>query len=521
MTVPPTHRYLPPGQHVLPPASTLTLPGTATIATSPIRTTTEELHALLPLSKHAQKYCEVYQKACHRLFPVDIGLPHVEEVLYQYIRGSIRESLFQHLEARNLNQFRADLVRVALLCASIASGIHASDTEEPSRRILLRQYTTQTMQLLRIADVMSYPVLAAYPVLLIIARLVQDELEPLLSWSLLGSVRRMMQLYSVTNSWTLPYAEEAKTLSTPDDLLRMRHRQESFLSLMLGQVHQLDKVDYPDTRSWSNASYLDCLDAYAAMATYCGTEEIRREDMLAQHMTAMKALGQLDRIALPHLADKQKCRNIHELLEYCTLRIHEKLVHLQYCQIAMSACRHISGHEQDYFSAVERCASIARECIEAYLDMIASTTVPLRSWILTAAVLRATLVLGVLMTEVDPSSTKIDIVGDRDRMRRLLAVFTSPSDEAQPDRARWMRRYPDIFQRVEEMIEASTKHSDERSLASNGVHDQAEPSDFLLRLTREQKDDIIMPTRMVREYFSQPSCDEPSIMASQQVMLGI
>lgn len=290
---------------------------------------------------------------------------------------------------------------------------------------------------------------------------------------------------------------------------------------MLGQVHQLDKVEYPDTRSWSNASYLDCLDAYAAMATYCGTEDINREDMLEQHMTAMKALGQLDRIALPYLADKQKCRNIHELSEYCTLRIHERLVHLQYCQIAMSACRHIPGHEQDYFDAVERCAVIARECIEAYLDMIASTSAPLRNWILTAAVLRAGLVLGVLMVEVDPSSTKVDVAGDRDRMRRLLAVFTNQSDEAQSDRARWMRRYPDVFQRLEEMNEAPSKHPDERSLAVNGVHDQTEPSDFLLRMTREQKDDVIMPTRMVRVYFSQPSCDEPSIMASQQVMLGI
>lgn len=464
---------------------------------------------MCPPVKHVTKYCEIYHNTPHELYPVDIGIPHVQELSFQYIHGSMVDRLISFLETRNVESFREEAMRLALLCASVAAGIQISDMEEPSRKALLRQYAGQAMKLLRMADAQATASIAAYPVLLIVARIVQDELEPILSWSLLGSIKRMAHLYAMTAPWTDRYPEDKRHLRDAANLLKVRQRQESFLALMLGQSQELERGHFPDTRAWSNATYLECLDVFAAVAAFCGSEDISREELLVQHADAMQAIQPLERYAQPHLADKAKCRNVRELTEYCILRIHERLINLHYCQIIMAACRRISNHQDEYFRTSEICQSKARECVDTYLDMLAFSIIPLRNWILTATVLRAALILGVLLAESNHNIAAA--APDRERLTKLIAAFTAVHDETQPDRSRWLRRYPAIFRRLQEMCDLSAKPSDGRLIAANGASDSAEPVTALQWMSRDDKDDIMMPSRMVRAYFAIPSPEDPSL----------
>lgn len=503
-------------------APQLPLPGPSALAPLPLKTPTDELRALLPPVKHVTKYCEVYHNTCHNLYPVDIGIPHMEELSFQYIHQSLGDRLVSHLETRNVEAFKYDATRVALLCAGVAAGIQVSDLDESSRRPLLRQYVATTMKLLRMADAQANSSIAAYPALLIVSRVVQDELEPVLSYTLLGSLQRMAQMYALTAIFTDRYPDDTRHLRTPDNLMRVRYRQEAFLALILGQSHLLDKPPFPDIRGWTNATYLQCLDVLASIITYCGTENIDREDSLVHHADVMQSIQPLERWALPHLADKANCRNVHELTEFCTLRIHECLVNIHYSQIIMAACRRLPGHEDEYFKTGHVCRTKARGCVDAYLEMLAFSITPLRSWILTIAALRSALILGVLLAELPQGVA--ETVPDRDRLTRLLQAFTNIHDEGQADRSRWLRRYRALFDRLHDMVDRLSQ-SDSRSLTTNGtMSNSPEQSSALRYMSRDDRDNIMMPQRMVQHYLAAPSSEEPivgSILLSQQNLLEI
>jgi len=497
--------------HAAGPAPHLSLPGPSVIATTPpiLKASIEDIRALCPLVKHVSKYCDQFHLTTHALYPVDIGIPHVRELSFQYIHGSMIDHLIAYIETRNIEHIKEEITRLALLCASVAAGIQVSDMEEPSRKTLLRQYAGQAMKLLRMADAQTTASLAAYPVLLIVSRIIQDELEPILSWSLLGSVKRMAQMYAMTSPWTDRYPHEKRHLRDAVNLLKVRQRQESFLALMLGQSQELERGRLPNTRAWSNASYLDCLDVFAAVAAYCGSEDISHEELLVEHADAMQELQPLERYAQPHLADRTKCQDVPELTQYCVLRIHECLINLHYCQIIMAACRRISNHQDEYFRTSEICQSKARECVDTYLDMLAFSIIPLRNWILTASALRAALILGVLLAESNHNVAAA--TPDRQRLQKLIAAFTTVHDETQADRSRWVRRYPAVFRRLQEMCELSAKPSGGRSMAMNGASESSDHATALHWMSRDDKDDIMMPSRMVRAYFAIPSPEDLSL----------
>lgn len=508
-------------QSHLPPGSQLPLPGPSSIVSPPARTPLDELRALLPPAKHVTKYCDIYHNTFQTLHPVDIGIPHMEGLSFQYIHNNMADRMLSSLEAKDITGFREDVVRIALLCAGIAAGIQISDLEDANRKSLLRQYVAQTMKLLRFADTQATCPIAAYPVSLIIAQVVQDELEPILAWSLLGCNRRLAQMYSTIGCLSDRYPEESRHLRSEENLQRVRQRQESFLAIVLGQNQHLDRTPFPDTRTWNNATYLQCLDVFAAVAAYCGSETINREEDLAQHAEAMRAILPVDKFAQPHLADKSNCRNVHELLEFCTLRIHERLVNIHYCQIIMAACRRLPGHEGEYFTTGEICQAKARECVETYLDMLSFSIIPLRSWILTVTALRAAMILGASLAEGDLSVA--DIAPDRDRLNRLVNAFTNIHDETHADRSRWYRRYRLIFDRLQQMCDLAGKPNNWSPAATNGATDPITDKGTALKwMTRDERDDIMMPTRMLRTYLAAPSSDEysfgPSLMSHQTLL---
>lgn len=447
----------------------------------------------------------------------------MQELSFQYIHNSMTDRMFSCLEAKDVAGFREEVVRIALLCAGIAAGIQISDLEDSSRKSLLRQYVAQTMKLLRIADAQATCPIAAYPVGLIVSQVVQDELEPILAWSMLGSFKRLAHLYSTVGLLVERYPEDTRHLRSMENLQRVRQRQESFLAVILGQNQQLDRPPFPDTRTWSNATYLQCLDVLAAVAVYCGSESINREEDLDQHVEAMRAILPIEKFAQSHLADKANCRNVHELLEHCTLRIHERLVNIHYCQIIMAACRRLPHHEEEYFRTGETCQAKARECVDTYLDMLAFSIIPLRSWILTVAALRAAMILGASLAETDLSVA--DTAPDRERLNRLVNAFTNIHDETHADRTRWYRRYRLIFDRLQQMCELAGKHSDGRPAVANGATESASEKGTALRwMTRDERDDIMMPTRMLRSYFAFPSSEDYSFgstLMSHQTLLEI
>lgn len=506
--------------------------GIRSFTSSGERINPDEIKPLLPQVKHVTKFCEIYHNASHIHSPLDIGLPLVQELSLNYIHGAMGELLFRHLEIGAMDHFKTELLNVALLCATIAAGVQISDIDEASRRGLLRQYVTQTMQLLRIADVLAFPQIAAYPVLLVVSKVIQDELEPILSWSLLGSVRRLAQTYAIVCSWPDPYDEATRHLRDVENLRNLRQRQEAFLAIIMGQTHNLDRGVFPNTHlpAWANATQVMCMDGLAAIASLCASEHIDRDDQLLQLAEVLRSIQPIEKYALPHLADRAKCRSLQEVTEHSSLRIHERLVNLHYCQVIMAACRRLPGHEEEYFRTGETCQLTARECIDTYLSMLTVNHLLLRSWILTVAALRSALVLGVMLAEANVSPAVAE--PDRDQLQKLLEAFNPAGhEEGREDRTKWIRRYPEAFRRLQEMCDALGKHPDGRSATAgtNGVSASIpspvqEAGTALKWMSREAKDDVMMPSRMFKTYFASPVADEAAGLGgvvSQQLVFGI
>lgn len=496
----------------------LPLPGPSSLVASSPESPLDELKALLPPVKHVTKFCELYHNAYHGLYPVDIGLPHVEQLLLQYIHQSLGDRVVALFETGRSEEFREAAVKIAVLNAGISAGIQVSDVEEPARQAMLQQYVSNTMRLLRLTDASSTPSIAALPALLLVARVVQDELEPILSYVLLGSVQRMTQMHTITAVFT----DTSKQAASPEALLRVRLRQEAFLALHLGQSYLLERPSLPDVRGWANVGYLQCLDFLANIAAYCSNENIDRNDSLQNHIEAVQIIASMQHWAIPHLADKTNCRNVHELTEHCTLRIHESLVYIHYCQIIMAACRRLPGHEEEYFKTGDACKNKARECIDTYLEMLQLSVSPLRSWILTLTALRAALVLGVLLAEVAQSVA--EAAPDKDRLTRLFHTFMSTPDEAHADRSRWTRRYRVLFERLRDMSEMLGQ-PEHRAFTMNGsATSPTEPGTAIRQMSRDDRDNIMMPQRMVQHYLALPVKEESgfaSLMQSRQNIFDI
>jgi len=188
----------------------------------------------------------------------------------------------------------------------------------------------------------------------------------------------------------------------------------------------------------------------------------------------------------------------------------------------MAACRRLPGHEDEYFKTGAICQQKARECVDTYLDMLSFSIIPLRSWLLTAATLRAALILGVLLAE--KNHTVADATPERERLSQLLRAFTSVHDETHVDRSRWFTRYRMVFDRLREMCEQLAQADGPPTAANGAAPVPVELGTMLQRMTRDEKDEIMMPQRMVRRYFANPIIDESLhgfLLLSQQVVLGI
>ena len=306
-------------------------PGPSALAANTLKGPSDELRSLLPPVKHVIKYCDLYQKTCQVLYPVDVGLPHVEELVFQYIHRSLGDRLLSFFETKNIPAMRTELINVALLCAGIAAGIQISDVEDGERRMLVKQYVSASLKLLRFADAQNDGVLAAYPIMLILARVIQDEQDPLLAFTMFGTAARNVSLSSISNVVPEALNEDSTRLRSPDNIMIVRRRQESFLAVLLGQTRQLDRPSFPNLRNQAEATYLDGIDFFAAVAAFCENEHIGREDVLIQHFEAMQAIQPFPYSAQQHLSDKSLCRNQHELLQHCVLQIYSSLVQMHFC----------------------------------------------------------------------------------------------------------------------------------------------------------------------------------------------
>lgn len=455
----------------------------------------DRISPLLPPQKHLLRFFDIYRTLCNPLYPVISDFDEFEAAVVNYIDDAASYRLRAELEGLKGAAFELRLSWLALLSATIATGIQYSDVKPAERRVLIEGFIKSTMQLLSYANYILCPNESSIMALLLVTRILQNDFQPEAAWSIIGMVTRMAESIGLQ---TPNYSVNVDIRTRESDTSRRRKLwwavlwQESQLTMCFGRPASLDAKDPPSPSTSpgsSNLTYIDCMYSlcqYAVSAQHehacCSTPPDR--STFSRSIDAIAAVRIIHEQALPRLSDKQKCRSIQERIEYFAFRIHQGFVVSFLSRLLMKSGLRLDQHQWD--SLLQICRSSAIDCLQAYLDMQSFSVVPMRSWTLTFTALSSALLLG----SVGNASTD-----DEDTVRhlqhKLLNLLRAGEDE-DPDLTRmlsWWGRYKSAVAMLNDMSEQPSK----------------ELSATDTEIARER---FLDPQRLWQEFFSTTSMNE-------------
>ena len=104
----------------------------------------DRISPLLPPQKHLLRFFEIYRTLCNPLYPVISDFDEFEAAVVNYIDNAASYRLRAELEELKGAAFEQRLSWLALLSATIATGIQYSDVKPGERRVLIEGFSKST-----------------------------------------------------------------------------------------------------------------------------------------------------------------------------------------------------------------------------------------------------------------------------------------------------------------------------------------------------------------------------------------
>lgn len=451
------------------------------------------------------RFFDVYKVICHPVYPVITDIEDFEAAVCQYVEDSNAGRLSFQLNSLTGRRLASLQSWFALLTATIATGVQYSDLQLTDRDSFVTRHIRNTMELLRLADYMGRPDENSIGAMLLLARIMENDLMPEAAWSSLGMTGRMAELAGLHHEPNLDGESEMKTR----EVTNLRHRrlwwsylwQESALALCLGRGSTVGKLkDEPPISTAANLSYNECMLLLCKLALQARADESVERSNLNTEIDALASARHLHERALPRLADRQNCRTIQDRIEYYSLRISQGFVVSCMSQTLMKASSRL-GWEQQRKHLESMCKEGAFDCLQAFVDMQSFSVVPLRTWMFIFSALSSALVLAAL--DADKSKSQ-------DLQRQLLSSLAERDREQElAHRPGWYASYPKVMRLLHDVSE---------SRQTNGrQHDEkesADPSDLPESVVK----DLLDPAKLWENYFSARVAGET--YPTQQASMG-
>ncbi|KAA8642961.1 hypothetical protein EYZ11_001092 [Aspergillus tanneri] len=338
----------------------------------------------LPSDQQCKEFFYFYRDIAGAIYPVieDTALFEMNLNLMLQNRAS-NGGAYRADDAQAQKPFGISIAFLGLLFAVLASGCQSSDLAGKERELTSQVYVCCSYQCLRMTNFLSQPTIEAIQTLLVIGNVLSYNMNPGISYVLLGMTLRM--------GLALGLHVETSRFS-PVERYRRRHVwwsmawQDSHFSLSYDRP-STTAICQPDIASRGDSKpgdlcYFETLCRIIALAL-----EVVRSRMLNPHsqmsfktiQTYKERIQQILVEAKSYLRDRSYCVSSTDHLERVVLKLHSSYFSSELCRPALKANAEV--HDPATSSMRADCISSLMTTVEAYIEMHSISSHASRSWI--------------------------------------------------------------------------------------------------------------------------------------------
>jgi hypothetical protein len=354
----------------------------------------------LPSDQQCREFFYFYRDIAGTLYPVLVDVSLFEENFEMLLRnraaagGTLKADDDQAL----LRPFGMGLAYIGLLFAVLASGCQSSDLPGKQRELTSQVYVCCSYQCLRMTNFVSQPTIEAMKTLLIIGNVLSYNMNPGVSYVILGMTLRMglvLGLHVESNRFSL--AERY----TREHVWWSMAWQDSHFSLSYDRP-STTAICQPEIafRQDSGPGEYDYFETMSRIISL--TLEIVRGRMLSpQYPMSFKAIQTykegIQKIlvdAAPHLRDRKYCLSSMDHLQRLALKVHASYITSELCRPALKA---VAGDADPLTTKVRKdCVSSLIGTVESYIELHSFSTHGSRSWITLQRAISSAFLLAVI-----------------------------------------------------------------------------------------------------------------------------
>ncbi|KKZ67333.1 hypothetical protein EMCG_06982 [[Emmonsia] crescens] len=339
--------------------------------------------AVLPDEDQCRMFIRRYRDIGATIYPVIPDIEQFEANLDTVLKNrALWGGLHPESSEETDRPYGMSLAFIGLLFAALAAGCQSSDLPSKERELTSQVYVCCSYQFLRMTNFLSQPTLEAIQTLLIIGNVLSYNMNPGVSYVLLGMTLRM--------GLALGLHVESNRFSATERYIRRR----VWWSMAWQDSHFSLSYDRPSTMAFSqpdipyhvnsqpgNRSYFETLTRIISL-----TLEILKGRMLAPHSQMGVPIIQAYRDELqrimadvaPHLRDPQYCLSPFDHLERLALKLHSSYVTSELCRPAL---KNAESKEPSWVAMRKDCVAALAGTIEAYTELYSLSPEAGRSWI--------------------------------------------------------------------------------------------------------------------------------------------
>ncbi|KAJ5649306.1 uncharacterized protein N7484_003029 [Penicillium longicatenatum] len=353
----------------------------------------------LPTDQQCREFFYCYKEIAGAIYPVIEDIRDFENNLELLLQNRIASGGVYREDADEAqNPFGVSIAYLGLLFSVLASGTQSSDLGSKERELTSQVYVCCSYQCLRMTNFLSQPTIEAIQTLLVIGNVLSYNMNPGISYVLLGMTLRM--------GLALGLHVESSRFSQAERY-RRRHVwwsmawQDSHFSLSYDRpsttaVSQPD-IAYREGSKAGDLSYFETLCRVISLAL-----EVVRIRMLSPHahISFESIQGYKERIqnimdeAKFYLRDAKWCSTPTEHLERVVLKLHSSYFSSELCRPSLKPM--VNSSDASTASMRADCVANLMITVEAYIELHNISSHAGRSWIALQRAISSAFLLAVV-----------------------------------------------------------------------------------------------------------------------------
>ncbi|KIV99253.1 uncharacterized protein PV09_09024 [Verruconis gallopava] len=342
---------------------------------------------------------KLYRDTPHVIFPGVVDIAEFESDLLDFLRTRATTSLTLGVGPLATQVvFGKSLHWLGLLFAILGSGIQSSELPRKERQMKSQVYVCCAYECLRIVNYYTQTTLEDLQILLVLGKIISNNMNAGTSWSLLGLTIRLAQTLGLHYDppSTDPNLPQTKRSSVWWQIVW----QDSLLSITFDRTSPTTIVAHQSyAEPTRELSYLDCMRRLCKIGLDIVQERSvpRHASHRLQRLVELRDQIQRDwKHAKQHLLDIAKCRSERDMLEYWNLYLHRSFILSELCRPSIQSKRRSRESPELLMKFREMCIENLANTVDAFLGLHNITRFAMQSWAAVHRALSSALLLGIL-----------------------------------------------------------------------------------------------------------------------------